>query len=556
MKLLTKLTAILSFNVLAAQQMPTQLNETHPSFTYSECTADGNCKKYIKSLVLDSNWRWTDVDGINCYTGTEWNETYCSDPDTCAKKCSLEGGDYENTYGITTPSDNQVRLAFSTYDSSSNLTSIGSRLYMLDDSNTYKKFYLKNQEFAFDVDISTLGCGLNGALYLVEMDADGDVGQNYNSAGAQLGTGYCDSQCPHDLKFINGEANLLDWTPIPNSSNSGDGRYGTCCFELDIWEANARATQMTPHTCTIQGQYRCENETECGDIDAGERNNGVCDKNGCDFNPSRLGFDSFFGNGSEYSVDTSRPFTVVTQFITSDNTTNGDLVEMRRFYVQDNQVIKNIAVDFGTGNSHDSITDAFCTEKTDAFADAGDVSSFADRGGMKAMGQAMDRGLVLVMSLWDDYEVAMIWLDAQDPPEKEYANISGAHRGPCSVDSGKPWVVEVEQADAYVTFGDVRVGDIGFTMASLNLDDDNDDSSGITHCSTDLDCKDAANSKDTICVVASDNSWDQCISCDPIQFQYECPYFQGSFKSTAEATCGLTCDSLSRKDSAPASSIM
>ena len=32
-------------------------------------------------------------------------------------------------------------------------------------------------------------------------------------AGAEFGTGYCDAQCPHDIKFINGEANLVDWEP-------------------------------------------------------------------------------------------------------------------------------------------------------------------------------------------------------------------------------------------------------------------------------------------------------------------------------------------------------
>ena len=32
-----------------------------------------------------------------------------------------------------------------------------------------------------------------------------------NKAGAEYGTGYCDAQCPHDVKFINGEANILDW---------------------------------------------------------------------------------------------------------------------------------------------------------------------------------------------------------------------------------------------------------------------------------------------------------------------------------------------------------
>ena len=32
------------------------------------------------------------------------------------------------------------------------------------------------------------------------MDADGGK-EKYGNAGAQLGLGYCDAQCPHDLKF-------------------------------------------------------------------------------------------------------------------------------------------------------------------------------------------------------------------------------------------------------------------------------------------------------------------------------------------------------------------
>lgn len=31
--------------------------------------------------------------------------------------------------------------------------------------------------------------------------------------GAAYGTGYCDAQCPHDIKFIDGEANSGDWIP-------------------------------------------------------------------------------------------------------------------------------------------------------------------------------------------------------------------------------------------------------------------------------------------------------------------------------------------------------
>lgn len=67
-------------------------------------------------------------------------------------------------------------------------------------------FKLKNREFTFDVDVSNLPCGLNGALYFVEMDRDGGLSEyTNNKAGAKYGTGYCDSQCPQDIKFIDGE---------------------------------------------------------------------------------------------------------------------------------------------------------------------------------------------------------------------------------------------------------------------------------------------------------------------------------------------------------------
>lgn len=74
----------------------------------------------------------------------------------------------------------------------------------MSDDSTYETFNMLNQEFTFDVDVSQLPCGLNGALYMVNMPADGGLSDT-NKAGAAYGTGYCDSQCPRDLKFIAGE---------------------------------------------------------------------------------------------------------------------------------------------------------------------------------------------------------------------------------------------------------------------------------------------------------------------------------------------------------------
>ena len=48
----------------------------------------------------------------------------------------------------------------------------------------------------------------------------------------------------------------------------------------------------------------------------------------------------------------------------------------------------------------DSITDEFCLQTKVAF---GDPDDFGEKGGLKAMGESLKRGHVLVMSMWDDH---------------------------------------------------------------------------------------------------------------------------------------------------------
>ena len=58
---------------------------------------------------------------------------------------------------------------------------------MADDSN-YQMLTLLNREFTFDVDVSHLPCGLNGALYLISMAKDGGASlYPNNKAGAKYG---------------------------------------------------------------------------------------------------------------------------------------------------------------------------------------------------------------------------------------------------------------------------------------------------------------------------------------------------------------------------------
>ena len=85
------------------------------------------------------------------------------------------------------------------------------------------------------------------------MDEDGGLSKySSNKAGAKYGTGYCDAQCPRDLKFINGEANVGNWKESSNDPNAGVGQYGSCCTEMDIWfvsyfaSSTLRSQQNTP----------------------------------------------------------------------------------------------------------------------------------------------------------------------------------------------------------------------------------------------------------------------------------------------------------------------
>ncbi|KAJ1444210.1 concanavalin A-like lectin/glucanase domain-containing protein, partial [Pelagophyceae sp. CCMP2097] len=351
--------------------------ESHPPLTIELCDATATCTTAARSIVLDANWRWTNVgrrvfeaernpalvvDGVNCYTGNEWDATLCPDGETCAAQCALEGADYANTYGITTAAD-ELTLDFVTEHAYG--TNVGSRVYLMEDDK-YMLFQLKNKEFSLTVDDSQLGCGLNGAVYFVSMTDDGGKAEfPNNDAGAAYGTGYCDAhwQCPHDIKFIQGAANVDGWTGT--SANSGAGKFGACCSEMDIWEANKFAQAFTPHPCEEDGLFKCEG-LACGDDT--DRQNGKCDKDGCDWAAYRLGATTFYGPGAGFTIDSSRPFQV------------------------DGVAHANPTVDFGGAEEIDSVTAGFCDAEKEAFDDP---ETFQRLGGLLQLGDQMEAGMVL-----------------------------------------------------------------------------------------------------------------------------------------------------------------
>lgn len=83
------------------------------------------------------------------------------------------------------------------------------------------------------------------------------------------------------------------------------------------------------------------------------------------------------------------------------------------------------------------------------------------------MAGALDRGMVLAMSIWDDHGGNMNWLDSTVP---EGSTAPGAERGPCAVDAGDADKLEKEHKDAYVIYSNIRVGEIGSTVDLLPVE--------------------------------------------------------------------------------------
>merc|ERR1712091_785098 len=121
---------------------------------------------------------------------------------------------------------------------------------------------------------------------------------------------------------------------------------------------------------------------------------------------------------------------------------SGVLEGIEQFYVQNGKEIhhpKHAAL----GNTNIE-TDESCAAQKEAF---GDRNRFAEEGGMKTMGEALDRGMVLVISMWDDIAVNMNWLDAYMGDD---SSAPGALRGPCNLDDG-------------YTVTNIRWGELGST---------------------------------------------------------------------------------------------
>lgn len=223
----------------------------------------------------------------------------------------------------------------------------------------------------------------------------------------------------------------------------------------DVWEANSISSAYTAHPCTSVTPEECTGDA-CGGTYSGEANryDGECDPDGCDFNSYRQGDTSFYGPG--LTVNTDAVFTVVTQFLETD----GVLSEIKRFYVQDGVLIPNSESTVAGVTGYDSITTDYCNAQKAAF---GDETDFQSKGGLTAMSEALAGGMVLVMSLWDDYYANMLWLDSTYPVG---STTEGSARGTCATTSGVPASVEAASPSSKVIYSNIKFGAINSTFTA------------------------------------------------------------------------------------------
>lgn len=106
--------------------------------------------------------------------------------------------DYD-VVGVSPVADG-VKMRLVTEDKKTKNKTIGSRLYHLNSDGNYVIYKLKGKEISFEVDLSRLPCGVNGAIYFSQMAIDGGskAFMGMNNTGAFFGAGYC--ECTNKCK--------------------------------------------------------------------------------------------------------------------------------------------------------------------------------------------------------------------------------------------------------------------------------------------------------------------------------------------------------------------
>lgn len=129
------------------------------------------------------------------------------------------------------------------------------------------------------------------------------------------------------------------WPSVSSFQANTTFTHGACCNEVDLLENNSLFQDMNSLACNISGVYLSTLIDECG------QDTGVCDEGDAAGTITYItNVTDFYSPAWKYTIDMQQKFIVITQFITDDGTSSGDLIEIRRLYVQSGRVIRNDAI--------------------------------------------------------------------------------------------------------------------------------------------------------------------------------------------------------------------
>ncbi|KAI9166322.1 Exoglucanase 1 [Paramyrothecium foliicola] len=426
---------LLSFLILLvlcrAQHYAEEQAENHPKLSWQHCDKADGCQSINASITVDSNWRWLHkVNGYeNCFEYGNWNDRACNSTTTCTEGCALDGATYKDTYGIQTK-NSSISMQYKTLFPFA--YSVNSRVFLMEAEDRYQMFTLLNNEIAVDVNLASVECGLNAALYFVAMEPDGGKATfPTNKAGAKFGTGYCDASCPRSNRFNGGRANYDNWIPSETDPYNGEGHYGACCSEFDVLNSNAHSYLMSSKPCKNPGYEVCD-ASWCDPEKVLYGEDFACDKYGCEYQPYRLGNKDFYGRGK--ILDTGKPFTVVTRF---------EEERVTQFFIQDGKKIEVPSAQAEELPDESGLSKDYCRAKQSLFDEP---DRFDQVGGFSKHQEAVRTPMVLTMAITDDHWAHNLWLDSIWTPELE--GQPGSERGPCVPENNDPAYISANYGQA------------------------------------------------------------------------------------------------------------
>lgn len=102
-------------------------------------------------------------------------------------------------------------------------------------------------------------------------------------------------------------------------------------------------------------------------------------------------------------------------------------------------------------------SDRHCNEQKVVF---GEPNLFTNLGGLTTLGEAFKRGMVLEMSIDEDWTDNMLRQDNTFPPHAN-PQFPGVRRGLCGTSTGFPADAETKNRTAQVIFSNIKFGPIG-----------------------------------------------------------------------------------------------